>query len=200
MRTVIGVDPSFTCTGVAVWQEGRVATFHIRTEPKHGPRVVRERMIAKEVYRWISYEPGQTLAVVEAVHLSRQKVGRTSLDLAGLHDVLVYGFHARGIPVGVARPQCGKILATGKGNASKADMVHACADEFGLTVTNDDEADAAWLMAAGVVSGGGTVNGWPPTWDKARAAQLRKIQWVGLLPGPDWLGAQDNVARCDDVR
>lgn len=177
-----------------------MATFNVRTTPDTGPRVARERVIAKEVMRWISYAPGETLALVEAVHMSRNKTGRTSLDLAGLHDVLVYSFYTRGITVGVARPQCGKILATGKGNASKADMVVACANEFGLTVANDDEADAAWLMAAGVVSGGGTINGWPSTWDKTRAAQLTKIDWVGLLPDPNWLGAPNDMARCDDVR
>jgi Holliday junction resolvasome RuvABC endonuclease subunit len=204
VRTVIGVDPSLTCTGVAVWQEGRVTTFYVKTKRDDGPRVVRERKICGAIMPWISfadqdrrsddgrskYELPETLVIIEAVHQSRMQTGRTALDLAGLHDVLVYGFHARGLTVGVASPQLPKIMATGRGNASKPQMVEAAEREFGITVSTSDEADAAWLMAAGVRAGGGTVNGWPRTWDKARQDSLDKMDWIGDYE-QEWLGARD---------
>lgn len=187
MRTVIGIDPSLSRTGVAVWQEGRVTTFSVATKPADGPRVVRERIICGAVMPWAA--PRTTLVIIEAVHMAKF-TGRSALDLAGLHDVLVYGFHARGITVGVAAPQCPKIMATGRGNASKPQMVEAAEREFAITVANADEADGAWLMSIGVVAGGGKVNGWPRVWDPVRADSIAKIDWIGFYE-QDWLGAHD---------
>lgn len=185
MRTVIGVDPSLSRTGVAVWRDGAVSTLSIPTTRQDGPRVVRERIICGRIMPLIG-GLGRTVAIVEAVHMSRLQRGRTALDLAGLHDVIVYGLHARGVTVGVASPQCAKVIATGNGAASKARMLEAAEQQFAITVANTDEADAAWLMAAGVVAGGGQVRGWPTLFDQARADTLKKIDWIGSYP-PDWL-------------
>jgi Holliday junction resolvasome RuvABC endonuclease subunit len=198
VRTVIGLDPSYQRTGAAVWREGRVATFSVATSVDDGPRVKRQRIIAGRVFplvseRLFNTEDGllkgslEAVVMIEAVHMKRLK-GRTPLDLAGLHDVLVYGFHARQITVGVVYPQGPKVMATSKGNASKTDMVDAALSELGLQVGNSDEADALWLMVMGVVAGGGTVRGWGghALEDKARQRAMAKVEWIGSFE-PDWL-------------
>lgn len=199
MNTVIGVDPSMTRTGVAVWHNGKVSTYSINTSTGDGPRVARERIILGRIMPWVGlrephgegwpeWSPDATsvTAVVEAVHMVPQKRGRTSLDLAGLHDVIVYGFHARRVPVAVVVPQHLKQFATANGAANKAAMVEAARALLGISVTNHDEADALWAMALGVVCGGGRINEWPPVpkqgWGQADADRLAglcsKVQWI----------------------
>lgn len=184
-RVVIGIDPSFTRTGVAVWREGRVSTFAIPTTPGDGTRVRRERLILGKILPCIGPDD-QVVAIVEAVYMSKFK-GRSVLDLAGLHDVIVYALHARGVTVGVAVPQCPKILATGKGNATKPQMVVAAYADLGVEVGTQDEADAAWLMSAGVIAGGGKVYAWGVKGDDAaRWKAVTGITWEGSYAG-DWL-------------
>ena len=43
-------------------------------------------------------------------------------------------------------PQQVKSIATGKGNAPKAQVMRACGTLLGLVVTDDNEADALWLL------------------------------------------------------
>ena len=51
-----------------------------------------------------------------------------------------------GVPVGTV-----KKLATGRGNASKAEMMQAARDRWpGWSPVDDNEADARWTAAAGV--------------------------------------------------
>lgn len=140
--TVIGIDPSFTCTGVCLWIDGRVHTFSIKT-PAHTPRVYREQTVVDTVMQWVVPET-TVVAVIEGVYLNRF-VGRTSLDLAGLHDVLVYEFARRAHPVGVPANKSNKLFATGNGNADKKAMVAAAKRVLGVVVANDNEADALWL-------------------------------------------------------
>lgn len=203
MRTVIGVDPSLSCTGVALWREGEVSTFSVKTKPVYGPRVVRERVIVERVLSWVPIlrqnREHTTLIMIEAVFLQRLR-GRTSLDLAGLHDVLVYAFNGLHIPVGVVAPTSLKQFATRDGRASKETMVADAKALMGVETENDNEADALWLAAMGVVAGGGRVNHWPPRSDhpialnnqRLRAEVLSHVDWIGAdnLPN-EWLREQE---------
>lgn len=192
MATVIGIDPSFTCTGVCVWVNGLVKTFSVTTETGLA-RAYRETTIVDSVMRWAL--PGTAAAIVEGVYANKFG-GRTSLDLAGLHDVLVYEFTRRKIPVGIPANNSNKKFATGSGKATKGDMVAYARAPLGVTVANHNEADALWLAMMGVVSMGGQLNGWPPRSEDLRsdhpimvanqlnrADALAKIDWVGGWPG-----------------
>lgn len=195
MVMVIGVDPSFTCTGVCVWVDRRVQTFSVRTN-SDDPRVVRQTHIAARVMEQVdvmhlSYPSVEVMGMVEAVY--QGGFGRTSLDLAGLHDVLVYEFHRRGIRVGTPSPRALKKFATQDGNANKRRMVNEARIALGITVGNDNEADALWLAAMGVVAmGGQVINSWPHAPDhplavkdqQSRADTLAKVTWIGGEPGP----------------
>lgn len=187
MVLVLGVDPSLTCTGLCVWHDGRVQTGSIRTRPED-LRVHRQTRIADEVMRHVN-PLVPVLAIIEAVY--QGGFGRTSLDLAGLHDVLVYEFVRRGVRVGVASPKAVKLFATNNGNARKAAMVAEARALLGVTTKNDNEADALWMATMGVVAMGGQVNGWPQRADhppavaaqKRREDTLAKVTWIGGEPG-----------------
>ena len=188
MVTVIGVDPSLQCTGVCVWVDGRVKTFSVKTSTDDH-RVVRETRIAEAVLPYVDPRVPM-LAIVEGVY--QGGFGRTSLDLAGLHDVLVYEFHRRGVRIGVPAAKSVKLFATQNGNANKKDMVAFARTHLAVFVANHNEADALWMAAMGVVAMGGQVhNSWPPISDepeyvaeqRVRAHALSKVTWIGGEPG-----------------
>lgn len=67
-------------------------------------------------------------------------------ELGGVFAVLLY---EQGISVAIIPPTCLKQLITGKGNADKAAMAAALQARYGVSMDQDDEADAyALLMAA----------------------------------------------------
>lgn len=189
MAVVIGIDPSYTATGVCIWENGYVKTFTVKTAAGMA-RVHRQRHIVEQV---LVYAPMTTATLIEGVYASRFG-GRTSLDLAGLHDVLVYEFTRLGIPVGVPGIKGNKAFATGNGNADKKAMVAAARTLLGVIVANHNEADALWLATMGAVDMGGHTNLWPPrsshpdvvAAQRKRTANLAKIAWVGGIK-PDML-------------
>lgn len=179
MTVVLGVDLAFTCTGVGVRRDDGVLTFSVRT-PADVARVFREMRIVDMVMPWVDLTQPM-LCMVEAVYQGR--FGRTSLDLSGLHDVLVYEFVRRGIRVGVVSPKTLKSFATGGGAASKKEMLAAAQASLGVKCANHNEADGLWLATMGVVAMGGTINGWPTEADENRAHALDQVTWIGGPPG-----------------
>jgi Holliday junction resolvasome RuvABC endonuclease subunit len=186
VTTVVGIDPSFTCTGICVWVNGTVRTTSVRTKPT-GPRVYREKRIVDSVSQYLN--PDDTLVVlIEAVYNSTY--GRVSLDLAGLHDVLVYEAISKRATVGVVPAKSAKAFATQKGDASKQDMVDYARMLLGVEVANHNEADALWFATMGVVAMGGHHNHWPPQSDhpvavanqKNRLENLSKVTWIPSAP------------------
>lgn len=181
MATVVGVDPSFACTGVALWVNGRVRTFSIKTSAALS-RAHREIAIVDALAEQM--RPTTVATLVEDVYQSPGGMrGRTSLDLAGLHDCIVTSLVRKNIPVGIPTAKGCKSFATQNGNASKAEMVQAALQLLGVSVANHNEADALWLAMMGVVSLGGTLNHWPATTDRNRTAVLAKIRWISGHPG-----------------
>jgi len=170
MTTVIGIDPSYSCTGVAVWVDGDVRTFSVRTSPTL-PRVQRQHAIASDVVACLDpTEP--TVCVIEGVYQSG--FGRVSLDLAGLHDVLVYEFVRYGARVGVVAAKSAKLFATGDGAADKKAMLLAAKLLLGRQVSNHNEADALWFMTMGVYWMG---HAQPLNMD-VRNDAVSKIKWI----------------------
>lgn len=180
MTAVIGVDGSYQCTGVCVWSGGKVRTFSVTTESGVA-RAFRQVIIADAVMRWVLPQ-SMTVAVVEDVFYSPRNA-RTSLELQGLHDVLVYEFVRRGVRVGVPTARACKSFATQNGNASKTQMTAAARSLLGIKTANHNEDDALWLAMMGVVEIGGTLNGWPPDpAPKTVASSSEKVRWVGGRP------------------
>lgn len=187
MTTVVGIDPSFTCTGVAVWVDGNVLTSSVRTKPT-APRVYRETRIVDSVMQWVNPDDTPLVVMLEAVY--QGKYGRISLDLAGLHDVLVYECIRKQATVGVVPAKSAKAFATQKGDATKEDMVEYSKTLLGVDVANHNEADALWFAVMGVVALGGHHNHWPPRSDhpisvanqQKRTDNLSKVTWIPSAP------------------
>jgi len=147
VTTILAIDPSLASTGLVAWRDGRFHATTITTRPGD-PREHRHHTIAMRILA--ARDPnGPTLAVMEARITPPPEAVETAMDLAELRGVILHGLHQCGIPVAAVHPGTLKVYATGNGRASKQDMVVAARGRLGahLFVANDDEADAAWLLA-----------------------------------------------------
>lgn len=145
LTTIIALDLSLAATGLCVWRDGDIRVETITTAPDECvPR--RYRLIAGLIWPEID-RTGPTLVVKEA-RIIGQRSG--SMDLIGLHAIVDYGLWARGIwPVVTVAPGTLKVFATGKGGASKEEVLLAAERRIGTLcpVQNNNEADSLWLGA-----------------------------------------------------
>lgn len=140
---VVGVDASFTGTGLATWRDGLWTLSSLRT-PADDPVEQRIHDITAQLWPLITRH---CLVVVEAPIPMR---GIVALELAMLHGVLVHGLWARMTDYTVVNNTHVKQYATGNGRAGKPAMVAAARDRLHLPVHSHDQADAAWLAAMGL--------------------------------------------------
>jgi Holliday junction resolvasome RuvABC endonuclease subunit len=140
--TVIGVDLSFTATGIA-WADGAVDVFG--TDPK-ADDIARCQRIALDVLALTP--PTADLVCIEAgVHRSSYAFRAGILHGLVRDRLATERPHTR---VLLVPPGTLKMYATGKGNADKTQMVVAARDRLGYDGTNDNEADALFLRALGM--------------------------------------------------
>lgn len=146
MTTIMGVDPSMTATGIAVLRNGVTYTL-TATSPPDEDAVTRWRRILAKVWREVD---GPTLMVVEDLPVGRFDVSAMYVERAGLGALLRYGADARSIPVALVNVATLKVFATGKGRADKHLMTREALHRYpAISVRNDNEADALWLLAMG---------------------------------------------------
>lgn len=169
MTTIIGVDPSMAATGLAVWRNERAYCDTLTTSPRAGT-VIRWREILQRVWSQVD---GPTVMVVETLPVGHTGVSNLLIERAGLLALLQYGASSRDIPFALVNPTTLKMYATGKGNASKADMLAAARDDR-ADVRNDNEADAYWCatMALDHYRYGRTLRSIP-----RQAEALRRVEW-----------------------
>lgn len=148
MTTVLAVDPSLTSTGVVKWQDGRFTVRTIRTMPGD-ERSARHHRIVMELLAMRDPKPGRTLCSIEGRITPPDGAVQTAMDLAELRGAICLGLFTQGIPRAEVHPSTLKVYATGRGNASKADMLVAARGRLSthFVATNDDEADAGWICA-----------------------------------------------------
>ncbi|MGH6920762.1 MAG: crossover junction endodeoxyribonuclease RuvC, partial [Geminicoccaceae bacterium] len=73
--------------------------------------------------------------------------GNALVSLGELRGVVRVALFEAGLPVVEVAPASLKRYASGRGNASKADVLVAAVKRLGYTGSSDDEADALWLLA-----------------------------------------------------
>jgi len=188
MTTFIAIDHSLTATGLAVWRNRRIWVTTIKTtkprEDAHGwGNAPRHQKIAAEVLSYV--EPGDTCSAIEG-QIKYQGHGTADLDLAALRAVLVYRLAARRVPVASPHLTHVKVYATGKGNASKDDVVSA-ARTHGFAPKNDNEADAVWILTMMLDAYRKPIVRMP---DRNRAA-IAKTTWPVFIPEPSGAGTEE---------
>lgn len=151
--TILGIDVSLTCTGLAVAKFGTITeTFAVKTKPSGDSLLDRNNRIG-DIFLGVqdfiaSVRPA--LAVIEAPSLA-SKYGQPH-ERSGVWWGIVTELHNRQIPVAEVAPTARAKYGTGKGNAAKAD-VHAAVKaryaRLDLPIKTNDEADAVILAAMG---------------------------------------------------
>ena len=144
-RPVVGLDPSLTGLGLAT--PDTLTTISSKpTGDTVAARAERLVTMADKVARLI---PESSLVVIEGPAYSRQLGAGHHLS-AGLWWVLAVELTHRGHDVIEVPPTSLKKLATGKGNATKADLRVALLQRTGIDERDDNRVDAWWLRCAGL--------------------------------------------------
>ncbi len=142
----VGVDPSLTCTGVAVIDDGDIRTQRIVSPNSGATLLARRTRIRRAIDGILKVIPAR-VDVTEVPH-SRQQFGAQNERIA-LYWFLVDQLLARGPVVEVAPSQRAK-LASGSGRATKDDVVTALRAAFpAARIPDDNVADALGLAWAG---------------------------------------------------
>ena len=142
MTTVAGLDPSLTATAIAI--ESRVQL--LRT-PYTGPErmiEIRNRVLTHTLYA--------DLVVIEAPSFA--SATRSAKEIGGIWWVLRVALHEDDTDVLEVPPATLKKYATGKGNASKGEMLAAAIRRLDYDGADDNEADALWLEQIGLCLAG----------------------------------------------
>lgn len=146
---ITGLDLSLTSTGVAVVDDGVAKTFRIR--PKTTDTALKhDRM--EQIYQQVrTLCCGSALVVLESPAFAAG--GKSASALTGNWWVVSHVLWKCGLPMVAVPPPTLKVFATGKGNASKdevlASTIHRYAHLTVNPVTGNDEADALQLSAMG---------------------------------------------------
>lgn len=141
---MISIDPSLTCTGIAVHDGDNIVTEAIK--PKHRRGICRLQYIRDMIcLRLDRYSP--EAAIVE--NYSYGSKGRALFDIGELGGVLKTAVHEYGIPIVLVPPTVLKMYAVGKGNADKNDVADAISSKWSVQFNTTDEADAYALLRLG---------------------------------------------------
>lgn len=157
---IIGIDPSLTATGVAT------AAGQLTIATRTGDRDRRLRSISDTLARIIRAENIE-VAAIEDLPTHAHGAGITGMAQGVIRLTLI----AAGVPYATIPPAVVKKYATGKGNATKADMRMALYQRAGLDLRDDNQVDAWWLRAAGHQLAGTPIIELP----KAQVAALAKL-------------------------
>jgi Holliday junction resolvasome RuvABC endonuclease subunit len=183
VTTVLGLDLSLTGTGLAWWRDGRLGVTTVRTQPvghDHNgwSTPARHLILMRGLVRQLDAD---SMVCKESRIESLDVGGNSALDLAALHGVADYTLASRRVPIAKVNVVHVKQFATGSARADKPAMLEAAQRSFPLTVANDNEADALWLLAMALTHYGLPLFGVPV----ARAIKVDKVTW------PIWSGLKN---------
>lgn len=163
---VVGLDLSLTSTGVAVGS----STSTINTLAKGPQRLIE---ISHRVSTLMSTLSNPRVVLEGYSMASRNSQAHATGELGGVIRVTLF---SSGIPYVVVPPTCRAKFATGRGNASKSEVVSAVSARTGLIWSGpgaDDKCDAWILQEMGLTWLGGSRFDWP----KLNLSALDNIDW-----------------------
>lgn len=158
---VLGLDLSITATGVALPSGD---TYTLAPTTTGDARLVE---IRDHLAEHLIQVRRPDLAVLEDLPVHARAAGITGM-VHGVVRALLADHH---IPYALISPATLKAFATGRGNATKADMRMALYKRGGLDIADDNQVDAWWLREAGLVHLSGSLLNLP-------AAQVRRLNQV----------------------
>jgi Holliday junction resolvasome RuvABC endonuclease subunit len=172
----IGLDLSLTSTGLAVGDE----TYVIKTDKLRGPTRlahIRDR-IHEHLANYLHDNGGPIVIMLEGYSFASKN--SRSHGLGEIGGVMRLWFHDHGFSVVEIPPTCRAKFATGKGNASKSEVVSAVSARTGRVWEGsgaEDECDAWVLQEMGLTFMGAGRYDWPA----ANRNALNKIEWPLIL-------------------
>ena len=165
----MGLDLSLTSTGVCV----SGTSFSINSKHKGTKRLIE---ISERLLNIINLENPQAIMLEGYSFGSKFSRAHSIGELGGVIKILLY---QNGIPVIDVPPACRAKFATGKGNASKIDVLLSISNMTGLEFSGahkDDLCDAWVLEQMGLTKFGLSKF----HWSKEQLSSLDKIDWSPL--------------------
>lgn len=171
---IIGLDLSLTGTGIAT----RTHTYLVKSSGHKGDTLSqRAHRLAQLRDVILDATSAADMVVIEAPSFG-SAMGSMH-DRSGLWWLIVDALLTR-IPVAEVAPTCRAKYATGKGNASKEDVLSAVIRRFpAFTSSNNNEADALVLCAMGYDLIGDPIVEMPA----AHRVALTAVAWPSLAAG-----------------
>jgi crossover junction endodeoxyribonuclease RuvC len=150
---VVGVDVSLAATGVGCQHSACViASKGTRDDTlaqrQQRLRHLRRQIIARAGVGCPDCDSEPQLVVIEGPSYA-SAASASAHDRSGLWWLLIDAFTVRGWRVVEVPPSSLKKYATGKGNASKDQVLASAVRRFDFSIDNNNAADAAWLAALG---------------------------------------------------
>jgi len=144
-RTLLALDLG-SCTGWAMWKDSEVSSGTINLKKKNSRRFEGPGMKFIRFARWLKTMPTPDIVAFEAIrrHLgvdAAHAYGGYLAHLTAFCESNKTAIPYEGFAVGTIKKR-----ATGNGAASKAMMIDACCGELGIIPSDDNEADAAWIL------------------------------------------------------
>lgn len=167
MTKYLGIDASITCTGLA----GNQWTDTIRPNKKAGIHTRMDEVVTVICDRYLA---GVDLVVIEGISFGSPDTNR---QIAGLNWIIRRELWKRDVPFASVPPASLKQLMTGKGNASKADVVREVTRRCPWFDGGEDESDAVACAALAAERLGLPLVSVPKAW---RDAAMAKVQWPDL--------------------
>lgn len=179
---VAGLDLSLTGTGLATSTGivGRIGNKG-RKDATWPQREMRIRGLALTIGRWVEQLPDRPVLVVIEGPSYGSGTGQ-QWDRAGLWWRVLAGLVDAQLPYVVVPPSVRAVYATGKGNATKAQVVEAVTRRWGAVwpeLGSDDVADACVLAALGAQGLGEPLVPVP----QSHARAVATVAWPWLMHG-----------------
>ena len=171
---VIGLDLSITATGICLadgecWTTGgpaKVGDYRL-------VNIVHAIRSACNISKGLT-QCGPDLVVIEDIPTHAHGAGVTAM----VHGAVRVELIRASDPYVLVPPATLKKYATGRGNATKADMAVALYKRFGLELDDDNQVDAFWLRAAGLDALGFA----PVVLPEVQRSVLGKVEWPAVEP------------------
>lgn len=168
MRTM-GIDPSLTSTGISRNGETGVVTTKLQGMP-------RINFISSVIVEFVEMHKIECVAIEGYSFASKNSQAHSIGELGGVIRYRLWGMH---LPVIEIPPTCRAKFATGRGNASKGEVISAISARTGIIFAGaggNDECDA-WVIEEMLRYKLGLSS---IEWPKSSTDALEKIDWSPL--------------------